>query len=203
MEPILPAINMPLVGLSLIGVTVIAFHQSKKEVFPPFWKYLVGGGMISVAVIMNLRVQSIRTEFTQAHYLTILSFAWLMFCAALLWNQKKKEAKWFAIIPILAIGIGRASTLLAASHVEEAQVRGDSLILRIDRYSEAEGEYPRSLQELSVFDNKELPTTGVGFWSTQQFQYLGWETGYSLSFFGLAHTEYSRSSSGPWREVGQ
>ncbi|PCJ53356.1 MAG: hypothetical protein COA70_08610 [Planctomycetota bacterium] len=199
----IPILNLPLVGFSLVAVTALAFHQSKKEKFPSYWKYLVGSGMAGIALVMNLRVQSIGTAFLQGQYLTILFFAWLVFCAALLWNQKKQEAKWFAIIPVLAIGLGRASTLLTSSHIEEAQARGDTLILRLDLYAEAKGVYPVSLPELSAFDHKDLPTTGVGYWSTQRFEYFGSEESCSLKFYGLSQREYLRSSLGTWSELGQ
>lgn len=110
-----------------------------------------------------------------------LLFAWMiLFFISIIQKRWVSILAWIAapLSYVLVLSICRA---FVSPQIEEAKVRGEALMERAELYLQAQGEYPVSLDALSVFDGQAIPTTGIGiFGRAEKTFYIGSPSNYAF-----------------------
>lgn len=115
--------------------------------------------------------------------LLAMSFAWMvLFVLSLVQKRRKSIVAWLAVpgLYILVLILCRFSV---AGQVEEARFRGEEIVKRATKFSEATGAFPKTLAAIVAFDGKSIPKTGIKIWGSEDRDfYLGSSQGASIAY---------------------
>lgn len=178
----------------------IGAHQQHERRWP--W-YLLG------AIVLPMVLTEVSTfDPSNLYYLAwaaaLLSFALAM--SALV--QKKSDAvAVYLLIPLAAFPLQWAFrlplSLFVKRNVPEAMAMGDVLHERIHAFHKDEGHWPASFDALITWDGKPIPSAGIGWIGSQDFDYFytDYFDSYSLSFRGGNRREYYSEEAGTWHRL--